>query len=175
MVRRSLALAALLLSFPVHAEDLSPVKDAGPYVPSPQSVVADMLRGQWSALERETRLYQAAQIDRETCPRYQVWFEQEPGSGGKESAESSIRRFKGMAAFADRVTGSKEARAEPYAAQVQAGNVSLVAGGWNRAFLEEHEQFPFGKYKDQVDAVAGAFNKLAEGHGSYDTSLSWVG
>jgi hypothetical protein len=28
----------------VHAEDLNPVKDAGPYVPSPQSVVADMLR-----------------------------------------------------------------------------------------------------------------------------------
>ena len=41
---RALALAALLLSFPVHAEDLNPVKDAGPYVPSPQSVVADMLR-----------------------------------------------------------------------------------------------------------------------------------
>ena len=28
----------------VHAADLEPVKDAGPYVPSPQSVVADMLR-----------------------------------------------------------------------------------------------------------------------------------
>ena len=41
---RALALTALLLSFPVHAEDLKPVKDAGPYVPSPQSVVADMLR-----------------------------------------------------------------------------------------------------------------------------------
>jgi hypothetical protein len=31
------------LSF-VHAEDLNPVRNAGPYVPSPQSVVADMLR-----------------------------------------------------------------------------------------------------------------------------------
>ncbi|MFL6564280.1 MAG: class I SAM-dependent methyltransferase, partial [Burkholderiales bacterium] len=41
---RALALAALLLSFPLHAEDLNPVKDAGPYVPSPQSVVSDMLR-----------------------------------------------------------------------------------------------------------------------------------
>ena len=41
---RALALAALLLSFPMHAEDLSPLKDAGPYVPSPKSVVADMLR-----------------------------------------------------------------------------------------------------------------------------------
>ena len=41
---RALALATVLLPFPVHAEDLSPVKDAGPYVPSPQSVVSDMLR-----------------------------------------------------------------------------------------------------------------------------------
>jgi phage terminase large subunit-like protein len=35
---------------------------------------------------------------------------------------------------ADRVTGNKEHRAQPYAAQVQAGNVSLLAGEWNRAF-----------------------------------------
>ena len=42
------ALAALLMSLSlgtlVQAEDLKPEKDAGPYVPSPQSVVADMLR-----------------------------------------------------------------------------------------------------------------------------------
>jgi hypothetical protein len=43
-----LALAALSLTFSlmstVQAADLKPEKDAGPYVPSPQSVVADMLR-----------------------------------------------------------------------------------------------------------------------------------
>jgi hypothetical protein len=33
----------LVLSF-ANAQDLKPVKDAGPYVPSPQSVVSDMLR-----------------------------------------------------------------------------------------------------------------------------------
>ena len=41
---RALAVAVLLTSFAVQAEDLNPVKDAGPYVPSPQSVVSDMLR-----------------------------------------------------------------------------------------------------------------------------------
>ena len=42
---RALAAATLwlVLSF-AHAQDLKPVKDAGPYVPSPQSVVSDMLR-----------------------------------------------------------------------------------------------------------------------------------
>ena len=41
---RSLLLSFMLISLPACAEDLSPVKDAGPYVPSPQSVVSDMLR-----------------------------------------------------------------------------------------------------------------------------------
>jgi hypothetical protein len=37
-------LASSLLACNVYAADIEPVKDAGPYVPSPQSVVADMLR-----------------------------------------------------------------------------------------------------------------------------------
>jgi predicted phage terminase large subunit-like protein len=138
------------------------------------TVVEDMLRGQWTALERDTRILQAAEADKKTCPRYSIWFEQEPGSGGKESAESSVRKFRGFNVQLDKVTGSKEVRAEPYAAQVQAGQVSLVAGSWNRLFIEEHEQFPFGKYMDQVDATAGAFNKLASQIGSYDRTMSWV-
>jgi hypothetical protein len=39
-----LALSFLLCFGIAHAQDLQPVKDAGPYVPSPQSVVSDMLR-----------------------------------------------------------------------------------------------------------------------------------
>ena len=38
------ALLPALLAFNVQAADLEPVKNAGPYVPSPESVVADMLR-----------------------------------------------------------------------------------------------------------------------------------
>jgi hypothetical protein len=42
---RVLAVAALLAApLFTSAQDVSPTKDAGPYVPSPQSVVADMLR-----------------------------------------------------------------------------------------------------------------------------------
>ena len=79
----------------------------------------------------------------------------------------------GFKVRADRVTGNKEDRAQPYAAQVQAGNVLLLSGEWNRAFLDEHETFPAGKFKDQVDAAAGAFNKVTSGS-TYDTSLAWV-
>ncbi|HEX7054024.1 MAG TPA: class I SAM-dependent methyltransferase [Burkholderiales bacterium] len=44
MSRALLAAAFSLVSAFAIAADLEPVKDAGPYVPSPQSVVADMLR-----------------------------------------------------------------------------------------------------------------------------------
>jgi predicted phage terminase large subunit-like protein len=71
--------------------------------------------------------------------------------------------------FADRVTGSKEVRAEPFAAQVQAGNVWLVAGDWVQEFFDEAEVFPQGERKDRIDAAAGALKS------TYDTSYSWVG
>ena len=138
------------------------------------TIIEDVVRGQWASLEREKRIMQAAEIDKQLCRSYQLWIEQEPGSGGKESAEASARRFKGYSVFLDKVTGSKEARAEPYAAQVQAGQVYIKAADWNREWLEEHEQFPLGKYVDQVDASAGAFNKLAAAVGSYRRDMDWV-
>jgi predicted phage terminase large subunit-like protein len=121
-------------------------------------VVSDVIRGQWSALDRERRIKQTAEADGNNV---HIWIEQEPGSGGKESAESTIRNLAGFRVHADKVTGDKETRAEPYAAQVQSGNVHLVQGEWCRGFIGEHETFPSGKYKDQVDAAAGAFAKLA--------------
>jgi predicted phage terminase large subunit-like protein len=106
------------------------------------------------------RIKQATEVDNAER-RVEVWVEQEPGSGGKESAERTIQNLRGYIVHADRVTGDKETRAEPYAAQVQAGNVDVVLADWNRDFLDEHEKFPNGKYKDQVDAAAGAFMKIS--------------
>jgi len=120
-------------------------------------IVTDVVRGQWSAGEREKRIRQTAEMDGTSV---KVWVEQEPGSGGKESAESTIRNLSGYSVHAERVTGDKESRAEPYSAQVEGGNVWLVQSDWNRDFVKEHETFPAGAYKDQVDAAAGAFAKL---------------
>jgi phage terminase large subunit-like protein len=39
-----------------------------------------------------------------------------------------------------------------------------VRGEWNRAALIELTDFPFGTNDDQVDAMASAYNKAAEGH-----------
>jgi predicted phage terminase large subunit-like protein len=123
--------------------------------------VARRVYGCWSALEREQEIRALAAMDRRNIKGpYEIGVEQEPGSGGKESAEATIRNLAGYSVFADRVTGSKQVRAEPFAAQVQGGNVSLVAGDWVRDFLDEAESFPSGRFKDQIDAAAGAFARL---------------
>ena len=66
-----------------------------------------------------------------------------------------------MAGLTERATGDKQVRADPLAAQVEAGNVRIVRSPWNRAYTEELAAFPMGKHDDRVDASAGAFNKLA--------------
>jgi predicted phage terminase large subunit-like protein len=124
-------------------------------------VIEHVARGQWSALEREARIKQYTEADRKLYPGAKIWIEQEPGSGGKESVENTIRNLAGNSVYADKVTGSKHIRAQPFAAQVQAGNVGLVAGAWVQAFRDECEMWPNGKFDDQVDAAAGAFIKLA--------------
>lgn len=120
--------------------------------------ITDCVTGQWNATNREATIKQTAQLDGQSV---KVWVEQEPGSGGKESAESTITNLAGYAAYAERPTGDKELRAEPYAVQVAAGNVKMLAGAWNQLFIDEHKTFPRGKFKDQIDAASGAFNKLA--------------
>lgn len=135
-------------------------------------VVEDVRRGQWSALDRETRIRQACEQDNARF-RTETWVEQEPGSGGKESAERTVALLAGYVCRMDKVTGSKELRAEPYAAQVEGRNVYLVAADWNKGFMDEHEVFPSGKSKDQVDAASGACAKLTVKQG-YDRTMSWV-
>ena len=120
--------------------------------------VEDVVCGQWSALRREEIVRATAERD---GGEVDIWLEQEPGSGGKESAEASIRNLAGFTVHADRVTGDKCERAAPLAAQCEAGNVRLVRGAWNQRYLEELCAFPLGSYADQVDASSGAFNKLA--------------
>lgn len=137
-------------------------------------LISDVRRGQWGALKREEMIKSTAISDKQDWGRVEVYVEQEPGSGGKESAENTIRNLRGFIVAADKVTGSKEIRAEPYAAQVQAGNVRYFVAKWNRDFLDEHEVFPNGEFMDQVDASAGAFMKAVSKKGTYDGSMAWA-
>lgn len=121
--------------------------------------VEDVVRGQWSVHERERVIKQTAEVD-SYRGFVEIWEEQEPGSGGKDSAMLTVQNLAGYAVYRDRVTGSKEVRAEPFAAQAEAGNVRLVRGEWNGGYIERVTAFPNGQYKDEVDSSSGALNKL---------------
>ena len=127
--------------------------------------VVDLVMGQWAASEREQIIENTAILDRQHAlmhgGSYQIYIEQEPGSGGKESAENTIMRLSGFAVYADRPTGKKELRAEPLEAQFSIGNVHLIVGDWNRNYIDYMCAFPYGKVKDVTDASSGAFNAVA--------------
>jgi predicted phage terminase large subunit-like protein len=130
--------------------------------------VADIIRGQWSTHQREAMMKLTAQMDAQTYHhRVRIFVEQEPGSGGVDSLKATIKNLAGFPVFGDRPSRDKRVRAEPFAAQAEAGNVILVeppgSRNWLAAFLDELEAFPDGE-ADQVDATSGAFNRLIEGN-----------
>lgn len=122
-------------------------------------LILNVIRGRWSSEKRETRIKAAAEMDGR---KVVVGIEQEPGSGGKESAESTIRNLAGYKAVAERPTGDKVYRADPFSVQVNYGNVMLMQADWNKAFINELRFFPYGTFKDQVDACSGAFKLLTD-------------
>jgi predicted phage terminase large subunit-like protein len=149
--------------------DKASVKDGGDYTVGAlvgrgrdgTFYVADVVRGQWATGDRENMIRQTAETDAQTYGAVQIVIEQEGGSGGKDSARATIRNLAGFNISTDRPTGDKATRAEPLAAQAQAGNVKIVRGPWNAGYLSELTSFPFGTNDDQVDATSGAFNELA--------------
>ena len=123
-------------------------------------LIADAFTFRKGWADREAVMKQTAASDKATYGHVETWVEQEPGSGGKESAEATVMRNPGHTFKIERVTGSKEVRAAPLASQASVGKVSILAGSWNRQLLDELESFPLGALKDLVDGCSGAFNKL---------------
>ena len=121
--------------------------------------VEHVARAQLSALNRNKLIEQTARDDAQRYGKVEICVEEEPGSGGKESAEFTIRQLAGFSVYAERPSGDKVERAQPLAAQAEAGNVKLVEGPWNRDYLDELCSFPEGR-ADQVDASSAAFNRL---------------
>jgi len=86
---------------------------------------------------------------------------QDPGQAGKALVEDMIAALTGYTAKAELQSGAKETRAAPLATQVDIGRVCVLNRTWTRPLLDELRFFPKGKFKDQVDAAASAFNALA--------------
>jgi predicted phage terminase large subunit-like protein len=85
---------------------------------------------------------------------------QDPGQAGKSQVAELAKKLAGHTLHFSLESGDKVVRATPLASQVNVGNVLLLKGAWNDPFKEELRLFPNGKYDDQVDGAARAYNAL---------------
>lgn len=120
--------------------------------------VLDVVRGQWEAAEREHMIRRTAETDGRSCVQV---IEEEPGSGGKDSAMMTVKNLGGYRVVRQKPSGDKVLRADVFAAQCNAGNVGMMQGLWNRQYLQELRLFSStAKFKDQVDATSVIYNWL---------------
>ena len=125
-----------------------------------RTLVRDVQRGQWSAAEVRDRIVKVAGSDPLGT---KIEMPQDPGQAGKDQAQQLARLLAGYSVHTEPQTGSKEVRANGWAAAQQGGLVMLFEAEWNGEFVAEHSGFPRGTHDDQVDAAATAFNALATG------------
>jgi predicted phage terminase large subunit-like protein len=125
--------------------------------------VLDMQRVRLTPKGVEDLVVQTAALDGK---KVEIWIGEEPGSSGKSVVEDYQRRvLPGYAVHGKRETGSKTDRAKPASSAAEAGNIMLMAGGWNTVFLDTHGDvvlFPYGAHDDIVDCLSGAVNALHE-------------
>jgi predicted phage terminase large subunit-like protein len=123
--------------------------------------IANITRTRATPKNVEELIRQTAEID---GIEVTIHMEQEPGSSGVNTIDHYRRRvLKGFAFYGDKVSGSKEVRANPLSSAAEAGNVKLVRGPWINDFLDEIVGFPNeAAHDDMVDATSGAFTKLHE-------------
>jgi predicted phage terminase large subunit-like protein len=131
-------------------------------------VIADGIHMRRNAHIVRDAIKSTAMRDKSMYPALTTVVPQDPGQAGKDQAASYIAFLAGYKAKAIRETGPKETRAEPLSAQWQAGNVDLVAGPWNRDYLQEMEGFPDADHDDYVDASSGAYYEMVSNVSDYE-------
>lgn len=128
--------------------------------------VLDVVRDRVDSGARERLILETAKKDGYAV---EIGIEQTGNEGGKQSAEQTVRMLAGFRVRVWKVgkgDGDKIDRADPYSVQVNNGNVRVKKHApWVRDYLDELQHFPLSRYKDQVDASAGAFHLLAKHRG----------
>jgi len=130
-------------------------KDGYVYI---EHVTADQL----TSAPRDAMMIRMGKEDYRNYEPFPIWHPQDPGSGGKDSAEAfnNLLADNGLIGVFEQVTGSKESYAEILATKAMGGRVRLVRGEWNDPFLDELSAFPKGRFKDRVDAASSGYNYL---------------
>ncbi|MDE1905827.1 MAG: phage terminase large subunit [Rhodospirillales bacterium] len=121
-------------------------------------VVLDVRRLQGSPAQVEAAIKDTARLDGMGT---MISLPQDPGQAGAAQIAMLMRGLLGFRVVSSPERDAKLVRAMPAATQVDAGNLAIVAGGWNDAFVAEMREFPHGVHDDQIDALSRAVNSLA--------------
>lgn len=126
-------------------------------MPDGRFIVGNVVREQDEGHAIRELIKNTAEMDGRSV---EISLPQDPGQAGKVQARDMTLMLAGWNVHAEPETGDKVTRAMPFSAQAEAGNVVLLRGDWNEAYLDEMASFPNGSTKDQVDASSGAFGRL---------------
>ncbi len=144
----------------VRAWDFGATRDGDPTVGAKlglrdgRPIIADIVRLQGPPEVVERTLLATASRD---GSRVKIDLPQDPGQAGKAQVQHFTRLLAGYRVQSSPETGDKVLRAEPFAAQVNVGNVFMVRGTWNQALIDEMRVFPNGTHDDQVDALSRGY------------------
>lgn len=119
--------------------------------------VEDCIAEQVGPAAQNALMHQTARADGIGCAQRE---EKEGGSSGAVVVAARLKMLKGFDYNFVQVSKDKVTRSKPFRAQVEGGNVYLVRGDWNEAYIRELCNFPTGKHDDRVDASSCAFNAV---------------
>jgi predicted phage terminase large subunit-like protein len=121
-------------------------------------VIGDVVRVRGRPDEVERVILNTAVADGRAC---QVSLPQDPGQAGKFQVRYLVGKLAGYRVHTSPESGDKVTRAEPFAAQVNVGNVDVVINpAWNDLLKAEMRMFPNAAHDDIVDAGSRAFSVI---------------
>ena len=123
-------------------------------------IICDVNRFKKKPGEMEAELVRTCEQDGRSVI---VDIPQDPGQAGKTQVAAFVKLLHGFKVLSSVESGSKVQRAELLAAQAEGGNVYLLRGAWNDAFVNESKTFPNSVFKDQIDAASRAYARLITG------------
>lgn len=126
-------------------------------LPDGRFIIADVARLRALPDERDATIVNVSKADGR---KVKISIPQDPGQAGKTQVAYMTRQLAGLNVMSSPESGDKMTRAEPFAAQVNAGNVLMIRADWNDAYRAELALFPNGTYDDQVDGSSRAFAEL---------------
>ena len=126
-------------------------------LPDGRFVIGDVVRLRVGPDERDAAMVNTASQDGKEV---KVSIPQDPGQAGKTQVLYLTRALSGYTVKSSPESGDKITRAEPFAAQVNVGNVLMLRGDWNNQLISEMRMFPNGAHDDQIDSLSRAFSEI---------------